>query len=204
MSKTSASKVPQSTRRTRTTTKKTGNGKGVRRTPRQLHVQNDVFLDSVLRGLTVRELGVKHDLDPKTVTRYLRAEEARRADELGAQRESERARSVATYMHLFREAMGKSARYDEITELALASMRGDVARDDDGRPRNATNFKFTDSAIADAIKARERIDKLLGLDAPTKGDNALERLVDALSVFPEERPQQASQKSEPEIDQPER
>jgi hypothetical protein len=94
------------------------------------------------------------NLAPSTVVQYLHEEELRRAAELGARREEEKARPVGFYSAVASKAI-------DIAEKALSP--GDSAR------------------LSEAIKARQRIDRIIGLDAPTRVDVGLDVLLNALN-----------------------
>ena len=134
--------------------RKPGSGNGREfRTPAQLERQECVFNLSVMHGMSVRKIASLLELDYKTVVKDLRSEEARRSEELGERREAEKARAVAYY-----EAIADRA----IRISADPKMPGDTAR------------------LTEALKARERIDKILGIDAPVQIEAGLGAFLDAL------------------------
>ncbi len=115
---------------------------------------------SVTKGKSVREIGAELGVDKDTITSDLRHEQERRAEELGERREGEKVRAVTFYESIIGRAMAQSDRNDAL----LAAGKGG----------------FSDRSLDVAIAARSRIDKLLGLDAPTRVDTGLEMLVAAL------------------------
>lgn len=136
------------------------------RTPQQLARQERAFAMSVLGGQSVRDIAAALGIDKDTAAADIRHEEQRRADELGVRRENEKARSVAFYESVADLALKRAAVSDEI----LVQIR-------DG---TECEKKVSDRSYGDAIKARERIDKILGVDAPTRVDLGLQQLLDAL------------------------
>lgn len=141
------------------------NGKE-RRTVIQKERQEKVFLRHV-GGETIRQIAADLRCSTATVTRDLRAEEARRADELAERRATETARAVAYYEEVARDAKRRGEFYDEL----LAERNG---------------AKVSDHTLDARIQARTRIDKLLGIDAPTKIEVGVQALVDALAPKPGE------------------
>lgn len=143
-----------------------GNGKTVR-TAQQLARQERCFTLSVMQNRTIRQIAAEVGIDTKTVMKDIRAEEQRRADEIADRREMEKARAVTFYGDIAKRALKKSDKHDEFIQRIL----------------NDPDFegKINDRSLQDAISARERIDKILGIDAPTKVDLGLQALVDALN-----------------------
>jgi hypothetical protein len=86
-------------------------------------------------------------LAPSTVVQHLHEEELRRADELVTRRQEEKARAVGFYSIVACKAIGIAER---------AQQPGDSGR------------------LAEAIKARLRIDRIIGLDAPSRVDVGLD------------------------------
>jgi transposase len=136
-----------------------------RRTAAQLERQEKHFNMSVLDGLTYREIKAKTGASLETIVADIREEALRRADELGDRRESEKARSVAFYESIKVKALRKSELNDKILEKILAGEGG----------------KVSDRSLEAALKAQERIDKIQGVDAPTKVDLGLQQLIDAIN-----------------------
>lgn len=132
------------------------------RTPAQLERQEKAYALHI-EGLTYREIAEALKCDKDTVTRDIHAEWERRSSEIEERREFEKARAVNFYERVIGRAMKKSELYD-----TLLSERAGA--------------KVTDHTLDSAIKARERIDKILGIDAPTKIDLGLEKLVQALEA----------------------
>jgi hypothetical protein len=79
--------------------------KGRRRTALQLSRQEQVFELSVLQGKTIRQISAQLEITQETVIKDLRAEEARRSEELAAQRENAQARHLGMIDHLFERSM---------------------------------------------------------------------------------------------------
>lgn len=127
------------------------------RTAQQLARQERVFELSVLEGKTYREIMAELGIASDTLVDDMRYEEARRADELAARRETALARSVAFY--------------DTVKKKALNRADNPLMPGDSGR-------------YADALKAQERIDKLQGLDAPTRVDVGVVGLLAAITELP--------------------
>lgn len=130
------------------------------RTPAQLKRQESAFMLSVTKVKSVREIGAELGVDKDTITSDLRHEQERRAEELGERREAEQVRAISFYEGIIAAAMAKSDRLDAL----LAAGKGG----------------FSDRSLDVAIAARSRIDKLLGLEAPTRVDTSIEMLVAAL------------------------
>lgn len=129
------------------------------RTPAQLERQTKAYEMSI-DGMSHRAIADKLNVDRKTVAADIHAEATRRADEIAKRREVEKARSVSTYERVIQRAVKKSDMYDEIA-LTPGS-------------------KVTDRTLEAIIHARERIDKVLGIDAPTKVEIGVESLLKAL------------------------
>ena len=115
-------------------------------------------------GMSLRQIAVELKIDKDTANRYVNAEAERRAEELGERRETEKARAVSFYTGVIVRALKKSDLNDQITEKIL----------------NGEDMKVTDRSLDAALKARERIDKILGVDAATKIDTGLQALIEAL------------------------
>lgn len=143
------------------TQKRTTRRKGAKAAERTKNLRVRAFLMSIVDGMSTREIGAVLDIDHHTAAKYIREESARRAKSLDATREQMVAEAVAFY--------------DEASSLGI-----ELAR------------KSTDAymqplvkGLDAAIKARERKDKILGLDAPVKVDMGLQELVNAINA---ERP----------------
>jgi len=130
------------------------------RTPAQLERQERAFMLSVTQGKSVREIGAELGIDKDTVASDLRREQDRRAEELGERRENERIRAVAFYESIIGRAIAQSDRLDAL----LAAGKGG----------------FSDRSLDVAIAARTRIDKILGIEAPTRIDPGFDVLLAAL------------------------
>lgn len=128
-----------------------------------------------LQGYTYRQLGEKFGCSSATICNDLRREEAKRAAELGERREHETARAVATYEDIYRRALVKSEMYDKIVSQAIEPMSPEELL-----ASAKQQSRVTDHALEAALKARERIDKILGIDSPTKVEVGVQALLDAL------------------------
>jgi len=138
-----------------------------KRTPAQVARQERVFDLSVLHGKTVRAIAAEVGIALATVCADLRHEENRRAEENEGRREVELARSAAVYERVIAEAFKKSAMYDRL----VSESNGQVS--------------FSDQSLQAATKARERLDKLYGLDNPVKIDIGIRALIDAMTDLPD-------------------
>lgn len=136
------------------------NGKKDNPTDRVLKLQEEVFTLSI-EGWTVRQISEKTGLSLKTVISYRKAESQRRAQENAERREHDRDEALAFYDSVIKRAIAKSEMYD-------ALLSGEVPA------------KVTDHTLDAMIKARERKDKILGLDTPVKVDVGLDAFLDAL------------------------
>lgn len=144
-----------------------GNGKGKgRRSPQQLERQAKVFEYHVVEANTVRATAKQFSITTDTVISDVRYEAARRSDELAAKREHEKAVAVEFYSGIIRRALKRAKVSDDILDKILSDPFFDA--------------KISDRSLQDALNARERIDKIIGLDAPTKVDLGLQQLIDAL------------------------
>ena len=152
------------------------------RTPQQLKRQEEVFLANVIEGKTVRQLAAQFKISQETVISDIRHEEKRRADENAARRDTDKARSTSFYEHVAAEALRLAAQADGIEVI------GTESEDPNDRPPKLVSKQGLVRALDSAIKARERIDKLLGLDAPTKIDVAVQGLVEALTTIDPDAP----------------
>lgn len=121
-------------------------------------LQEQAFYLNVVEGLSYRSIGERLNINKDTAHAYVRAESARRREDIEAAREDEQARSLAFYDHVAAKGIEMAAKADG--------------------PFMQPLIKGLDSAI----RARERRDKLLGLDAPTKVDVGLQVLIDALDA----------------------
>lgn len=139
------------TGQTGTTARKTGK-RGDEQTK---SLQEQAFLLNVVGGKSCREIAAILGIGKNTASQYIRAESERRAAEIAADRKKLQADSVAFY--------------DEIAAKGVA-----LAEKADGAFMQPL-IKGLDSAL----KARERRDKILGLDAPTKIDLGLKDLLQA-------------------------
>lgn len=135
------------------------NGRAGRRLPKELARQERIFMASVMGEQSVRQIAARESVSPMTVRADLRREYERRAAELGSRREFELVRAISTYEFVIAEAVRKSNLYDGIAR--------------EGR-------WVSDGTLQTLINARTRIDRLLGLDAPTRVDVGLQALLDAM------------------------
>lgn len=145
------------------------------RTPVQLQRQERVFDLAVVSGKSYRLIAKELGIALETVVSDMRHEEARRAEELTARRETEKARAVAFYDEVAREGMRLARRSDETVEFGGDGPHAGVA----------SPYSSLARGLDAAIKARERVDKILGLDAPTRVEVGLQGLLDALDVPPD-------------------
>jgi hypothetical protein len=129
------------------------------RTSKQLERQEKVFNLSVLEDKSYREISAELGIAMQTVVDDMRHEALRRADEIAARRDTELARGIAFYDRAVKKGM-------QLAEKSTEAFMQPLAR-----------------GLDSAIKARERIDKLLGLDAPTRVDVAVQGLVEALTTI---------------------
>jgi hypothetical protein len=133
-------------------------------TPEQRDLQEKAFYHSI-DGRSTRWIAAELKIGQRQAAEYVRIEERRRADELGERRETQTARSVQTYERIKQRALSKSDRYDDIVEQIRTGQ---------------SDAKVNDHTLDAAIKAQERIDKVLGIDAPSKVDIGLQSLLESL------------------------
>lgn len=152
--KTSTRQKPTSARKTVAERKKPGK----RGTALTNKLQEEAFLLNVMEGLSCREIAERMGIDKDTAAKYIRVETERRAKELGGERDKHTARAVAFYSTVAAKAV-------KLADKADAAFMQPLVK-----------------GLDSAIHARERIDKLLGLDAPTKIDMGLQSLIDALGA----------------------
>ncbi|TAM90621.1 hypothetical protein EPN42_05620 [bacterium] len=151
-----------------------GNGKGRTRTPAQLERQERVFELSVMDGKTVRAIAAEVGISQDTVISDLRHEGQRRSDEIAERREVEKARAVSFYSHVAQEGLRLAAEADGVEEIGGS----------DEQPPRLVSKAALARGLDSAIKARERIDKILGIDAPTKVEVGIEKLLQAFDDEP--------------------
>lgn len=133
-------------------------------TPRQRELQHKAFEMSVA-GRTTRSIGAELGVSEHTAADYIRIEERRRADELKHRRDTVTARSIGAYEHIKERALRRAAVCDDILgEIKAGTL----------------DAKVLDHSLGEAIKAQERIDKIQGVDAPTRLDVNIETLKNAL------------------------
>jgi len=182
-------KQTESPARRRKRKPRNGNGKN-RRTAKQLERQEKVFLLN-LQGISTRELARDFKCSQNTILADLRHEELRRSDELASRREGETARSVAMYQDVIRRALAKSDMYDAILASSMAKADKAAAEYGDEDParerRGKTDYQaagihVTDRSLDAVLKAQERIDKIRGIDAPTKVEVGVQGLIEALAL----------------------
>ena len=140
------------------------------RTAQQLARQERCFYLSVLHGKTTREIAIEVGITRETVIGDLRAECERRRDENAERREHDTARAIAFYERV----MGRAMKRADLADAILEQILNGSDCDEEGKGRKS----ISDRSLDVAIKARERIDKLLGLDAPAKlGSEPIEIIV---------------------------
>jgi transposase-like protein len=118
------------------------------RTGKQLERQERCFRLSIEQNKSMREIALELGITNNTVASDIRAELERRHKENADQRKYEVTRAVAFY--------------ERMIALALTFEPDEEDAEKDRIKR------IPDRSINTAIKARERIDKILGLEAPTK------------------------------------
>lgn len=152
------------------------------RTPQQLARQERSFILSVVEGKSVREIAAELHVDKDTIVKDIRHESERRSAELADQREVEKARSIAVYRHVIKLALAKGARYDQVVKLITGEIEIDPETEEERQKKGTGGGKasVTDRTLGDIVAAQTRIDKLLGVDAPTRVDLGLQQLIDAL------------------------
>jgi transposase len=154
------------------------------RTPQQLARQDRAFHLSVVEGKSYREIAKELGCDKDTVTDDIRHESERRAAELddAGMRQTAKAQSVAVYRHVIRLALAKGARYDQVVKLITGEIEVDPETEAERQKKGTGGGKasVTDRTLGDIVAAQTRIDKLLGVDAPTRVDLGLQQLIDAL------------------------
>jgi hypothetical protein len=138
------------------------------RTPRQLERQFRAYQLAVVEEKTVRELAEILGVAQCTVVSDIRHEAERRAEKIRADQDVEVAKSVSFYEGIIRMALQKGKIYDAMIARAL---KDQTAR---------LQAKVNDRTLDTALKARERIDKVLGIESPIKIDTGLSTLLDAL------------------------
>jgi hypothetical protein len=157
----------------RRTTPDTARTRTRARTPQQLDRQEKAFKLSVEEGKTVRAIAAELHVNKDTVVEDIRCESLRRAEENAARREVDRARSIAFYERAAAEGLRLAEQSDGIESIGVEG------GEDDPPPRLVSKQGLI-RGLDSAIKARERIDKLLGLDAPIKVETDVDKLVAAL------------------------
>lgn len=120
-------------------------------------LQEQAFFLNVIEAKSCRQIAEVMGIAPDTASKYIRAEGKRRAADLEATYESEKARSIAFYDEVAARGLTLAQKADDAFMQPL--------------------IKGLDSAV----HARERRDKILGLDAAVKIDAGLQPLIDALT-----------------------
>lgn len=133
------------------------------RTAVQLARQQKCFELSVLGGKTVREIAIELKIDKDTAARDIYAEQVRRRDENAQRVDFESARAIGFYERMIARSMKRA----DMADTLMASLLDSPQCDESGEKRKGVQW-VSDRSLETAMKARERIDKLLGLDAPTK------------------------------------
>lgn len=134
------------------------------RSPRQLERQNKSY-NLHLVGKSYDAIAVELAVDRKTVMRDVAAEGKLRAAELGDRRATEIARSVDLYTEVIRRAGERATIADEILEAI----------------KGGSEARVNDQSLQVMINARERIDKVLGVEAAVKIDVGMQPLLEALN-----------------------
>jgi hypothetical protein len=142
----------------KTTPLKRSNGKN-RRTAVQLERQEKAFLLNVIECRTIRQVAIDLGVSQETVISDIRHEMELRAKENESRREHDTAVSIARYQGVITKAEKKSELYDGIA---------------------GAGGKVVDHSLDAILKAQERIDKLLGLEAPSRIDLGLSTLLEAI------------------------
>jgi hypothetical protein len=133
-------------------------------TPLQRERQAKAFELSV-EGRTTRSIGAELGISEHTAAAYIRIEERRRAEELKSRRDTVTARSIQAYERIKEKALKRAGVCDDIIEQIKTG---------------SSDARINDHSLDAALKAQERIDKIQGVDAPTKLDLGMQLLQDAL------------------------
>jgi transposase len=123
--------------------------RGNRHDTERKNLQEQAFYLSI-EGKTCREIAKVLNIDKTTASKYIRAEEQIRADELAGRREAEKARRIARLQKLSK----------------IAEDKADIPGS---------------GALGACGKFEEMINRILGVDAPTKVEVGIQALVDALN-----------------------
>jgi hypothetical protein len=121
------------------------------RTAKQLERQEKCFNLSIEQSKSTREIALAMKMSKTTVSDDIRAELLRRHTENASRREYETTRAVAFY--------------ERMIALALTFEPDRIKR-------------IPDKSINTAIKARERIDKLFGLEGPDNAQQLMKIIVE--------------------------
>jgi IS30 family transposase len=135
------------------------------RNPKQLLRQEQAFMLN-LQGLSMREVSAKMGISLATIHADIQHEGERRKAENAARRKYDTARAIATYELIMRKAYDKSDLCDQLLREMI-----------DGKLKVGS---VGDNSLSVIIKARSRIDKLLGLEVPGKTDDWMEVVIRAL------------------------
>jgi hypothetical protein len=136
-----------------------------KRSPKQQLRQIDVYRRH-LAGETIDAIAIDLKVNRKTIMLDLKVEGELRAEELGDRRSTEIARAVDFYTDIIRRCLERAEVSDEI----LVKIRDNYAFE--GR--------VSDRSLQEALNARERIDKVLGVEAAVKIDVGMQPLLAAL------------------------
>jgi hypothetical protein len=129
-------------------------------TPRQRELREKAFYLHI-EGHSYRAIGQILEIHPDTAGKYVRAEYELRVVEFDKNRDEATFRAWAFYESVKRRAIKRAEAYD-------AAMGAGTAKG------------LSDNSFMAALKAQERIDKILGVDSPSKLDDSLRRLAEAL------------------------
>jgi hypothetical protein len=131
------------------------------RTAKQLERQEKCFNLSIEQSKSTREIALAMKMSKTTVSDDIRAELLRRHTENASRREYETTRAVAFYERMI--ALALTFEPDEENE--------EIDKEDRIK-------RIPDRSINTAIKARERIDKLFGLEGPDNAQQLMKIIVE--------------------------
>lgn len=158
---------PSRSRQTATDTRARAQQRRRHPTRRQAELREAAFYLHV-DGYSCRQIAAKLEITKDTAAAYVRYESEKRAPEFEKQREAAAFQSVSFYQGIKRRALEMHAAIQETLDNIAenANFEGQV--------------RITEHYLADATKAQERIDKILGTDAAVKLDAGLQQLAEAL------------------------
>jgi|ERR1700677_1240752 len=140
------------------------------RTSAQLARQEACFKLSVVRGKTVREIASELAITQNTVVADIRCERDRRYHEDTERRDRDTTTAVGFYQEIIAMALVRADIALTILQQ-IADSTGSVKEDKEPSKR------ISDRYLDTAIKARDRIDKLLGLEAPETVQQKLDLII---------------------------